>query len=157
AGNVMGTPGFMAPEQILGEKVDGRADLYSLGCVAFWLLTAQPVFDRPHSVAMLSAHLTHAPPSLADACLESLPKALVDLLESCLAKSPDARPQSATQLMNALQEIDAELSPTWDAQVKDWWREHQRKPLSDTKKDVSEAALAQTMIICVDDAKTRMA
>lgn len=156
AGNVMGTPGFMAPEQILGEQVDGRADLYSLGCVAFWLLTAQPVFDRPHSVAMLSAHLAHTPPSLMDTCSESLPKALVDLLESCLAKSPDGRPQSAAQLMSALQELDAEMGPQWDRQVEEWWREHQLLPLS-AVKNVSEAALAQTIILGVDDAKKRMA
>src|SRR5262249_43576136 len=57
AGTVMGTPEFMAPEQALGHKLDGRADIYALGCVGYWLLTGHLVFKKDAPMMLLIAHI----------------------------------------------------------------------------------------------------
>ena len=62
AGVVVGTPQYMAPEQLFGEPVDGRADLYATGAVLFECVTGRPVFEAPSLVALLARHLDEAPP-----------------------------------------------------------------------------------------------
>ena len=61
AGLIIGTPGYMAPEMALSDQVDGRADIYALGCVAYYLLTGQQVFDGDTPMQVLSKHLQAAP------------------------------------------------------------------------------------------------
>jgi serine/threonine protein kinase len=123
AGLTPGTPAYMAPEMALGESVDGRADLYALGCVAYYLLTGTLVFEAANGLQLIAKHLheTPVPPSQRS----ELPIApeLDRLVLACLAKRPDDRPESATELDRRLGEIEVE--PWSEAEATQWWRTHQ--------------------------------
>jgi serine/threonine protein kinase len=126
AGSVMGTPEFMAPEQALGQTLDGRADLYALGCVGYWLLTGQLLFKRETSMLLLVAHINEPPPPLD--LYVVIPQALKLCLMDCLAKSVDQRPQHARALLARLVAAEAELAPddVWnDERAQAWWQRHQ--------------------------------
>jgi serine/threonine protein kinase len=128
AGSVMGTPEFMAPEQALGHKLDGRCDLYALGCVGYWLLTGQLVFKKDTQMMLLIAHIQEPPLPLRQLVPGHLPPALEACVMDCLAKSADQRPQSARALLARLVEAERELSPEerWtDERAHAWWQEHQ--------------------------------
>jgi serine/threonine-protein kinase len=120
---VAGTPAFMAPEQVLGSQVDARADLYTLGCVAYWLLTGQRVFTGRTAMETMMQH-THAEPVPPSARTElEVPLALDRIILSCLAKNPDDRPASADALAAALATIAT--GSTWTpARAHEWWDRH---------------------------------
>jgi serine/threonine protein kinase len=124
ADHIMGTPEFMAPEQALGASVDARADIYALGCVAFWLLTGQTVFRGRTVVAQIAAHVAEPPPNVGAVSPTPLPQSLVALVASCLAKAPEDRPQTARELKELLQDVQRELDGSWEAKVGDWWNHH---------------------------------
>jgi serine/threonine protein kinase len=109
AGAVFGTPEYIAPERCLGDDAeeDPRADLYSLGVIAFELLTGQTPF-RGKIVQVLAAHVSEAPalPSQRSGRTD-LPRELDALVLRCLAKNPDERPQTARALRDALEPIAA--------------------------------------------------
>ena len=98
----VGTADFMAPEQARGGDVDGRADVYSLGCVLFRALTGEVVFDRDSDLDKLWAHVHEPPPALLDVRPE-LPPALGEAVAHALAKEPDERPQTAAELAREAQ------------------------------------------------------
>ena len=110
AGLSLGTPAYMAPEQALGAGVDGRADIYAWGVVAYELLIGQHPFAAHTSAqSMVAAHLTEiAPPVVARA--PEVPSALADLVDRALAKDPADRPPNATELVRILN--DVAVSPT---------------------------------------------
>jgi serine/threonine-protein kinase len=118
-----GTPAYMAPEMALGETVDGRADLYALGCVAYYLLTGLLMFDASSGFQMIAKHIhdTPVPPSQRTE-LDITPE-LDQVVLACLAKRPEDRPQSATELDRMLAEI--EIEPWSEAEATQWWRAHQ--------------------------------
>ena len=121
---VHGTPAYIAPEQALGDaNLDGRADIYAAGCVGYWLLTGQLVFDAPTPMAMLLHH-TQTPPVPPSARTElPIPDALDRLILSCLAKDRALRPQSARELSRRLAEI--ETANDWTEEMaREWWRTH---------------------------------
>ncbi|CAN5793250.1 hypothetical protein BH11MYX2_BH11MYX2_17060 [soil metagenome] len=122
-GAMLGTPGFMAPEQILGMKLDGRADLYSLGCVAWWLLTGNEVFVREGGdAALLRRHMYEAPPPLVDQTEQWFPAELEDVLRACLAKEADERPRDARQLAGMLRQIRIPPEHAWsESRAQVWW------------------------------------
>jgi serine/threonine protein kinase len=127
AGLVMGTPEFMAPEQALGQSLDGRVDLYALGCVGFWLLTARVVFQRPSAMLQLLAHIQEAPEPLAAVAPVAVPQGLEAALMACLAKSPADRPQSARELLSRLEGAERDLAEheRWrEERARAWWCEH---------------------------------
>jgi eukaryotic-like serine/threonine-protein kinase len=117
---IEGTPAFMAPEQATGGAVDGRADLYATGCVAYWLLTGELVFTAENPIALLvqHAHSPPAPPSTRAG--RPVPRDLDDLVLSCLAKDPADRPQSASELARRLGSIGGMDEWTQD-RARDWW------------------------------------
>jgi serine/threonine protein kinase len=119
-GRIEGTPAFMAPEQVLGGPVDGRADIYATGCLAYWLLTGELVFTAENAVALLMqhAHTPPAPPSARTA--QPVPRELDDLVLSCLAKDPAGRPQSARELSDRLGALSGVREWTQD-RARDWW------------------------------------
>jgi serine/threonine-protein kinase len=122
-GGMLGTPAFMSPEQILGEAVDGRADVYSLGCVAYWLLTGELVFEAPSVTGIIAAHVTRTPQPLSAVAKQPIPAELGELVLSCLEKKPEARPAGAHELQDAL--VDSELAGGWtDMRATEWWRTH---------------------------------
>src|SRR6266487_4296358 len=96
-----GTPQFAAPEQLLGEKVDQRADLYSLAATAYFALLGRPPFEGPTPEAILARQTTEDPPSLHDA-RKDVPRELEDVLRKALAGEPGARYPTATAFRDAL-------------------------------------------------------
>jgi serine/threonine protein kinase len=125
-GAMLGTPGFMAPEQILGMQLDGRADLYSLGCVAWWLLTGKEVFSREAGEAkILHKHIYDPLPALATQVRGWCPPELEQVIASCLAKDIAERPADALALAAQLRAIPIPAESAWtDAAAIAWWREY---------------------------------
>ena len=122
-GQAMGTPAFMAPEQALGYEADGRADLYALGCIGFWLLTGRLVFERNGSLPMMMAHITDPPPNIHSYATGYLPTELTRLLESCLAKQAADRPHDARALAHALKAIAIPAAEQWtEERAQAWWQ-----------------------------------
>jgi hypothetical protein len=121
---VQGTPGFIAPEQVLGKKeLDGRVDIYATGCVAFWLLTGQTVFSADTSMALLLKHVNAPAVAPSTRTKMPIPAALDRLVLSCLAKNPDERPQSARELARLLEAIDVP-QPWTEERAREWWAKH---------------------------------
>ncbi len=122
-GVTSGTPGFMAPEMVTGEAVvDGRADIYALGCVAHWLLTGQLVFDGKSPMSILVQHVKEDPPTIASRTEVDIPRRLEEIVRACLAKEPGARPCSARELGDELADLASTL-PAWThTRAETWWR-----------------------------------
>ena len=114
-----GTPAYMAPEMALGEAVDARADIYAVGCVAYYLLTGQLVFEAETSINMMLKHAMETPVPPSERTGLALPAALERLVLACLAKEPVDRPLSALKLSRLLASID-EVS--WsEEEAAHWW------------------------------------
>lgn len=115
---------LIRPTLLGASAVDGRADIYSAGCVAYWLLTGQLVFtaDTPMGLLLHHAKTMPTPPSVVSEL--PIPARLEQLVMSCLAKDPVDRPQSARELSRRLEEI--EDSRAWSAErARDWWALHE--------------------------------
>jgi serine/threonine-protein kinase len=121
---VQGTPAFMSPEQALGADVDGRADIYATGCLAYWLLTGQFVFTSQTPMGMLVQHAQKPPVPPSVRTDLPIPKALEDLVLSCLAKDPANRPQSAKELSLRLADVEGANAWTQD-RAREWWATNQ--------------------------------
>ena len=121
---LQGTPAFISPEQALGADVDGRADIYATGCLAYWLLTGQLVFTANSAIGMLVHHAETPPTPPSVRTEQPIPRALDDLVLSCLAKDPANRPQSARELSLRLAELDGASAWTQD-RAREWWSTHQ--------------------------------
>jgi serine/threonine protein kinase len=100
-GTVLGTIGYMAPEQARGETADARSDLFALGCVLYEMVLGRRAFDRATATETLQAILHEAPPWPPGA-VAALPPALVRLIAQCLEKKPEKRVPSAATLASAL-------------------------------------------------------
>jgi len=104
-GTSIGTPAYMAPEQAAGDPgIDHRADIYSLGAMAYELLSGQAVFANRTPQRMLAAHMGETPKSITE-FRGDLPPALADLVMQCLAKEADQRPQQAGDIARVLESI----------------------------------------------------
>jgi serine/threonine protein kinase len=126
-GAMLGTPGFMAPEQILGMRLDGRADLYALGCVGWWLLAGREVFSRDDGEAkVLHKHIYEDVPPLRSSVRGWLPEELEAVIASCLAKEPEERPIDARTIAARLRAIEIPAEHAWTAErAARWWRDYQ--------------------------------
>jgi serine/threonine-protein kinase len=101
----VGTPGYMCPEQARGEEMDHRGDLYSVGVILYELLTGRLPFAGKSTMDVLLAHATEDPPSFTRAAgALGIPPAVEDVVQSCLAKDPGERPQSARQLADRFED-----------------------------------------------------
>ena len=121
-GELVGTAQYMSPEQIAGEEIDGRSDLYSLGVTAFYAVTGRLPFEAPTVAAALASHLTKIAPSVASVRQE-LPAKLADAIDKCLEKDPSARYASGEELAEAIGTArPTEVSP----EVRRFIREAQR-------------------------------
>ncbi len=127
-GIAFGTPGYMAPEMAMGAGAsDGRADLYALGCVGYWLLAGEPVFEGDTPLATVLHHVRTPPerPSLRTEV--EIPEDLEALIMVCLAKVPDDRPQSAVEIEKHLAACAA--AGDWTLSAADtWWDRHGPEP-----------------------------
>jgi eukaryotic-like serine/threonine-protein kinase len=104
AGVVVGTPQYMAPEQLFGQPVDGRADLYATGAVLFECVTGRPVFEAPSLVALLARHLEDAAPDPRRLNAD-LPESLALVILRALARKPEDRWPTAGQFLHALEQV----------------------------------------------------
>ena len=105
-GLAVGTPQYMSPEQATGASgVDGRADIYAMGCVLYEMLAGEPPFTGPTAQSIIARSLTEAPRSLTTSRV-GLPPALDGIIARALAKSPADRYQSATALVDALSRMN---------------------------------------------------
>jgi eukaryotic-like serine/threonine-protein kinase len=111
-GVVMGTVGYMSPEQVRGEKADHRADIFSFGAILYEMLSAKRAFEGPSSADTMSAILNQDPPALSQIAPQT-PPALQRIVNRCLEKRPERRFQSASDLGFALETLPgtAELPP----------------------------------------------
>ena len=106
-GTVIGTLGYMAPEQARGEReVDARADVFALGCVLYEALAGRPPFVGDNALAIRAAVIAVDHPPLWRVCPPELPAVLTDLVDSCLVKNPDLRPADGSELMRGLLAIE---------------------------------------------------
>jgi serine/threonine-protein kinase len=118
-GIIVGTPGYMAPETALSDRIDGRADLYSVGCVAYFLLTGRQVFEGDAVIQVFADHLHAAPVPPSQKGPNPVPPDLERLVLHCLAKRPENRPQSAAELDEQLAAVN--VDPWTDADARRWW------------------------------------
>ncbi len=105
SGEVVGTPSYLAPEQALGQSIDARVDLFSLGVVFYQMLTGNKPFERENTIATLRAIDSETPPSPAS-LRDEVPGALSDLVMRLLEKVPDQRFQSASDLVEAIHVVE---------------------------------------------------
>jgi serine/threonine-protein kinase len=109
---VLGTAGYLAPEQALGKRADERADVYSLGCLLYALLAGRPPFTGESAAAILNQHV-NSRPRPPSALNRRIPPALDAIVLQMLSKSPGARPQSATEVGERLREaLTQDTAPT---------------------------------------------
>ena len=135
-GMISGTPHYMAPEQAIGESPDARSDIYSLGVVAWFLVTGRELFTESNLLKVILAHAHEIPPAPSQ-LNPRVPPELDAIILSCLEKDARNRPQSATDLHRMLSGVPQ--SSGWsDLQAAQWWSCH-GCPM---KKKLDEAVLA---------------
>ena len=119
-GVIAGTPEYMAPEIAKGERgFDHRADLYSLGCVAYRLLSGRPVFDSESPVDFLIDHVRSVPVRPSGRTGLPIPAPLEDIVMDCLEKDPARRPANAGELARRLASVP--LEPWTPERAREWW------------------------------------
>ncbi len=123
-GQTAGTPAFMPPEVARGTAdVDRRADIYALGCVAYWLLTGQRLFTDESPLAVIAHHLQTAPMPPSRRIELDVPPDLEQVVMSCLEKDRALRPTDAWELETRL--ATCEAATTWDERkAREWWETH---------------------------------
>jgi len=120
-----GTPAYAAPEVAKSgaKHATGQSDLYSLGCVGYWLLTGQQVFPGGTPVQILAKHISDQPPRPSQYLPAPLPRDLEDLIMRCLAKDPSKRPDGAADLLAQLDRCVVP-EPWQQAAAQAWWQRH---------------------------------
>jgi eukaryotic-like serine/threonine-protein kinase len=123
-GTISGTPAFIAPETALGEtEIDGRADIYALGCVGYWLLTGQLVFQANTAMKMVVEHARTIPTAPSERTEIVVPADLDRVILDCLEKDPARRPSTAAELSERLGAIA--LGRAWSTdRARGWWDVH---------------------------------
>ncbi len=124
AGMILGTPAFLAPELVSSHGFDGRADIYALGCVAFWLLTGRPPFDAGDAMSILMHHAQTAPSAPSTMSEEPIPPQLDAIVLECLEKAPARRPATADVLWDRLDRLA--MTHEWNQRrARTWWEMHE--------------------------------
>ena len=117
---LVGTPAFLPPEVARGSELDGRADLYALGCVAYWLLTGSQVFKAGSPLELAVMHLQEEPVRPSKCTETEIPADLEAVVMDCLHKEPVDRPSSADELADRLSKCDV---VAWSRhEAKSWWQ-----------------------------------
>jgi serine/threonine-protein kinase len=143
-----GTPAFMAPEVILGQSdVDRRADVYALGCVAYYLLTGELVFEADTTMKMLMHHVQTIPLPPSQRTELAIPRELDDLVMACLEKDPNKRPQDAERLFEMA--CRCTIGGGWNnLAARGWWETHLNeltRPLTVTEPRTEAVTRAVTI------------
>lgn len=138
---LLGSPAYMSPEQCNGSKVDHRSDIYSLGCLMYECLTGEHVFTASSGMEFMYKHMHEAPPKLEGKTQTESQLKLAQLLDLCLRKAPEERPESIAFIAAELEKISAS-----DSEVKEFSlarRERLKKPMM-----VSVLLLSTFMVVC---------
>lgn len=118
-GVTVGSPPYMSPEQGMGDEVDERSDVYSLGCVLHAMLTGHPPFVRKSARATIAAHVTEPPPSVRDE-RPDVPRPVDELIRTALQKDPEKRFASAAEMLAALEHPDVMPDRARDRRRRRW-------------------------------------
>src|SRR5262249_9758031 len=139
-GSASGTPAYMAPEVVLGEAATNHlVDIYSVGCVAYWLVTGKLVFEGTVAMKIMLDHARTPPPPPSSRCELAIPPALEALSLECLEKDPERRPPTAAALQARLQDIP--LATPWTRErAQRWWDVH--APSSSASRPVADVVLS---------------
>ena len=149
-GVATGTPAFMAPEMALGESaVDGRADIYGIGCVAYWMLTGQKVFEGENALAVVVAHVQKQPVPPSERTEVEIPDALEQLILKCLEKDPADRPQTAAELDALLADSLDDASWTRETAI-EWWELHMTESELPGACEITDDTQAQAVLAVQD-------
>ena len=126
--SVMGTPAYIAPEIISGSgEINGRVDIYGLGCVAYFLIAGQPVFEAEGFMQLMVSHLQKVPVPPSHRSPYPIPESFERLVLRCLEKDPARRPQTPDELSAEL--AACEFPEPWsDERARAWWRRHRPRP-----------------------------
>lgn len=121
---VSGTPGYMAPEQIVGKgPLDGRVDIYALGCLAYWLVSGELVFRGETVMETMVQHVRERPIPPSQRTELDIPESFEDVILSCLEKDPARRPQSSDEVSQRLQAC--KVNAPWTSEsAREWWDIH---------------------------------
>ena len=141
-----GSPSFMCPEQAVGATPDNRGDLYSLGAVAYFLLTGRPPFVDDNPIMLIVAHATTPVPTF-DEIGATVPEDLANVILTCLERDPADRYASARELRIALEDCDCSHDWTWQ-NAEEWWSEY--KP-GQEEDDADDPTCEQTVIGSCDE------
>jgi serine/threonine protein kinase len=128
---VSGTPAFMSPEQVSGtQSIDGRSDIYAVGCLAYWLVTGHTVFSGRTAMETILQHTQATPVPPSQRTELEIPDALEQLILACLEKDPDRRPATAEAVAARLMAIETRAAWTPE-RARHWWDLHHpvRTPL----------------------------
>ena len=122
--HITGTPAYMAPEVIMGvHDVDPRADIYALGCVAYFLLTGELVFEAETAMKTLLKHVEDAPVPPSQRVETRIPSAFEDLIMLCLEKDPERRPHDGQAVLRRVRACRV-ATPWNDDLARSWWETH---------------------------------
>ncbi|MCB0478964.1 MAG: serine/threonine protein kinase [Crocinitomicaceae bacterium] len=123
---IQGTPVYMAPERFLRPQLSSpKSDIYSIGMVAYYLVTGRKVFDHIDRNSLLNEILNTTPKNVGELTNENLPKDFSDLVMSCLAKDMEDRPENISAILNVLNKLD--VSAWTQTEAKNWWENHIEK------------------------------
>jgi hypothetical protein len=144
SGIVFGTPRYIAPEGVHGSNhVDGRADLYNLGAVAYWMLAGRPVFDSGSAMEVLIDHVKTPPLPFTETSEVPVPRELEEIVMKCLEKEPADRFQSAVDLATAIESSSA--AGSWSQQkALDWWELHKPGEEEEKRWEQNEALVEKS-------------
>ncbi len=154
---IAGTPQFISPEAVsLSDQVDHRSDIYAVGALGYYLLTAENVFEGESAFEVLQKHISSTPEPphqrLGVAVEDSLEKAIME----CLEKEPSRRPQSAQSLIAIL--CSSSAYQTWtDNRAAEWWKEFRERRAAHPRPDSPATAISEPNLQIQLDHRTRMA
>jgi predicted Ser/Thr protein kinase len=149
-GALVGTPAYLAPEAIMdAAKVDARTDLYALGAVGYYLLTGVPVFTGETLIEVCGHHLCTEPVSPSRRTERVVPASLERLILECLAKSPAARPASATALGARLAELE-DVGAWSRAEAQGWWQAHGPRVRAAVQTRTRQSSTLKSMSVAID-------
>jgi serine/threonine-protein kinase len=154
---LLGTPAYIAPEVIYaGQDIDARADLYSVGCVAFWLLVGRPVFVGDSVGEVLRQHLHDDPPPPSRCSELEIPASLDQIVLDCLRKRPDDRISTVADLLDRLDRL--EMDPAWTpARAARWWEVHLPSGRADPDETPGFGPLVDRVVVHPDTETLRKA
>ncbi|MCH7717461.1 MAG: CHASE domain-containing protein [Gemmatimonadetes bacterium] len=145
-----GTAGYAPPETARGETdaIDGRSDIYALGCVAYLLLTGRPVFEASEPLGLLIKHRTEIPDAPSAVAPQLVPAELDEVVLRCLEKEPTDRYESALQLADALLRLEVKF-PWTQRQAREWWHQNLPEPVhhdDEVTEDVPQTAFVEPRV-----------